>query len=357
MILRYIDNNYVLLYELVGLLLMLKISAHVTKRTKLCIIGVVGFLLLLSVVNTVEEWTQYNDGYIILRSMLTACKYSIYPIVLFLLMLVTIEAKTTKKIALFLLIPIFICIPIFFTSQWTKLVFEIKDTNNYGGGAMPYLPYILFAVYAVIFIISNVIFFKNYSRNYRFIMMYVILGSILGVLIVMIFHLTDNYTMLFTTSILLYYLSYYIHMSMIDALTRLLNRHSFYQDIKAYNDRITCVVSVDMNNLKTINDNEGHEAGDTAIYTIANVLMHNSGSKGTCYRTGGDEFIILYLDAKEEEVIEAINNIRNAMNETKYVCAYGYQMKNKNDDIDEIIRLSDEKMYEDKAIIKGKKGR
>lgn len=50
------------------------------------------------------------------------------------------------------------------------------------------------------------------------------------------------------------------------------------------------VVSIDMDNLKTINDNFGHAEGDRAIMTLANALSHVMKTGDFCARIGGDEF-------------------------------------------------------------------
>ena len=144
-------------------------------------------------------------------------------------------------------------------------------------------------------------------------------------------------------------------MAKIDPLTALLNRQSYYKDIESLGDKVTGVASVDMNELKYINDNFGHSAGDEAINTIARVLLENCGRGGTAYRIGGDEFVILYENASEETIVGSIDTMRKKMSETKYTCAFGYAMKGKNEKFDDALREADEKMYRDKAEQKKKK--
>ena len=52
-------------------------------------------------------------------------------------------------------------------------------------------------------------------------------------------------------------------------------------------------VSLDVNGLKTINDTQGHAAGDELIKAAASCMKKCIGSYGRVYRTGGDEFIAL----------------------------------------------------------------
>ncbi|MCR4961476.1 MAG: diguanylate cyclase [Lachnospiraceae bacterium] len=68
---------------------------------------------------------------------------------------------------------------------------------------------------------------------------------------------------------MIYYLSLYVLTAKEDTLTHLLNRQCYYADSEKEKDMITAVVSVDMNDLKKINDTHGHDAGDKALKTVA----------------------------------------------------------------------------------------
>lgn len=351
----YLVNNYVFLFELVALLIMLRISAHVSSSNKKYTITVVCLLFIESIASALEIWTQSFESYNVARPMLTACKYSIYPVIIFILMQITIEKKTSKLKTLLYLIPEIICVPLFFTSQWTKLVVYYTDTNHYKGGPLMYLPYILFGIYMALFLVYNIIYFKHYAKSTRHVVIFIVAGSLLGIIVYMSYLEQYDFTDIFTAGIVLYYLCFYIHLAKIDPLTSLLNRQSYYQDMKSHNDSITGAASIDMNNLKTINDSQGHEAGDLAIITISDVLWKNCGRKGIVYRIGGDEFVVLYSNASEEEVKESISNMRTKMSETAYSCAYGYHMRLKGESIDDVVNQADHKMYEDKATLKRRK--
>lgn len=349
---NYIVDNYVLLFELIGLLIMLKISAHVSKTDRIITIWVICLLLTESVASSLEIWTQSFETLSIARPLLTAIKYSIYPVIIFLLMQITITKKSSKKKVLLFLIPEIICVPIFFTSQWTKIVTYYDETNHYHGGPLNLLPYVLFAFYTVLFLVYNIIYFKEYSKSTQPIILYLLIGSFIGATLYMSFLEDYDFTDLLTSSIVLYYLCFYIHLSKVDPLTTIGNRQSYYHDIISLNDDITGVVSIDMNNLKLTNDTYGHEAGDVALRTIALVMKDYCGKKGLAYRIGGDEFVILYLNAKEEEIVESINRIKKNMDKTPYSCAYGYEMRERKENIEYVVRVSDQKMYDNKALIK-----
>ena len=85
--------------------------------------------------------------------------------------------------------------------------------------------------------------------------------------------------------------------SNVDQLTGLLNRSSYEDKIKEYSkdnlpDNLV-LVSIDLNNLKTINDSKGHAAGDEIIKGAADCLQQCLGGYGDVYRIGGDEFLCL----------------------------------------------------------------
>ncbi len=198
--------------------------------------------------------------------------------------------------------------------------------------------------------IHNVLYYRNYPRRNRIIAAYIILFPLAGVICYLIFSIDKDYCALFTSALVLYFTSLYIHVSNIDPLTSLLNRQSFYQDMKDKNS--SGVVSVDMNDLKYWNDNAGHGAGDEALKTVSAVLRDGCGAGGRVYRVGGDEFIILYKNATEKDIVNAISAMREKMKATPYVCAFGYAIREENADIAGIIRASDKKLYENKKELK-----
>lgn len=98
-----------------------------------------------------------------------------------------------------------------------------------------------------------------------------------------------------------------------DALTGLFSRHAYSQALKDYNAMSTlprdfAVVSIDVNGLKSTNDNLGHEAGDELIVGAAECIKDALGEYGRCYRTGGDEFIVL-AHAGRAKIADAVRHL------------------------------------------------
>ena len=201
-IIEYFLENYTMLYELVGLLVILGVSAHLSQRMKKLTLTVVILLFLESVVFSLERWTQTFEKLSILRPLLTACLYSLYPLILMTLTLLT-ETNGFSRRSLFLSIPWMVCVPLFFFSQWTHLVVWYHEDNHFAGGPLRYLPYILFVFYIVIFFVQNVRYFHSYSKMNRIAARYIVLGACFGVLLYFFFDGFKDYSVIFTSSILL----------------------------------------------------------------------------------------------------------------------------------------------------------
>ena len=350
----FLLENYTMLFELIGLLFILLISVHITKKVKRLICITTSLVLLTTIVYYLELWTQTLDYYTVWRAILTAFKYTLFPTILYSLVLLIGAARNPidKKIALYLAIPILVSIPVFFTSQWTKIVCYFSEGNGYQGGFISRYPYFLFGFYLLLFIVQNIIYFRNYSNRNRFILLFITCFSFLGVILFLVLDYSDNYLPIFTSAIVFYFIFIYIHLAGIDPLTGLVNRQNYYQDMITNEDKIKYVLSIDMNDLKYWNDKFGHDAGDEALKTIANVILENSGNRSTVYRIGGDEFIIFYYDVTEVEVLLNIDRIKEKLALTKYSCSIGYAKKEKGVTVEDTIKLADNRMYEEKAKVK-----
>jgi diguanylate cyclase (GGDEF)-like protein len=84
-----------------------------------------------------------------------------------------------------------------------------------------------------------------------------------------------------------------------DTLTRLGNRRAFEDDLgitianRAETAQHFTLMAIDLDELKRINDRNGHPAGDAQIRKVADCLREVVGAEGSVYRTGGDEFMVI----------------------------------------------------------------
>lgn len=155
-----------------------------------------------------------------------------------------------------------------------------------------------------------------------------------------------------------------------DQLTGISNRYGFYDKFRSGRLRMAkdiFVVSADMNDMKYINDNFGHSAGDDALIITAKALTEAAEDEETvCSRFGGDEFVAARIcrgDAVErgrsyqERFREALERLNNESGYPfKVVVSIGVYCAPLDgiDNVDSLIELADRLMYEDKAKYKRK---
>jgi diguanylate cyclase (GGDEF)-like protein/PAS domain S-box-containing protein len=98
-----------------------------------------------------------------------------------------------------------------------------------------------------------------------------------------------------------------VDVSRSDALTGLLNRRAFYEDVQRRIRRLGrsrengALMYVDLDNFKQVNDTRGHEVGDEVLRRVGEILRGNTRGTDIVARLGGDEFAI-WLDAADEAV-------------------------------------------------------
>lgn len=149
-----------------------------------------------------------------------------------------------------------------------------------------------------------------------------------------------------------------------DPLTKLYNRRGFYQmyEQRVKNDCINVdamVISIDLDLLKIINDNYGHNEGDNAIITTANALLAASINKEICARFGGDEYVVFGVGVTAEYAESFCKRVDDYLDDYNLKSGKPYKVhasfgiclipKGKLHHIDSFIKQADEKMYDHKA--------
>lgn len=138
-----------------------------------------------------------------------------------------------------------------------------------------------------------------------------------------------------------------------DALTGLCNR-------KSYDDRVTYLESIqdpigiiytDLNNLKVINDTQGHAAGDKYLLEYAHILK-SIFREEDCYRYGGDEFIILLPNVSEHILKGKIAGLKEKLSKSTISAAIGYRYSKVDSDLQSDIQIAEARMYENKMSMK-----
>ncbi len=150
-----------------------------------------------------------------------------------------------------------------------------------------------------------------------------------------------------------------------DDLTALYNMRAFqrlhsreHQKAERYS-REYALVMIDIDHLKVVNDTYGHEAGNALIREVANIIGRIVRTTDVAARFGGDEFIVLLAETAAPEAREVALRLRNSINKMtleveKKVIRTSVSMgiaayPGDSADINELRRLADHSMYEDKA--------
>ena len=144
------------------------------------------------------------------------------------------------------------------------------------------------------------------------------------------------------------------HISYTDLLTGVYNRNAMNDRIAAITageetfDEPYGVVFTDLNGLKRVNDEEGHDAGDILIKKAA-LLLQEVFKGGDIYRAGGDEFMIIVPRCTEKSFIAKVEWLRARASDPENVSLSVGSVFNSNGlDIRDVLKTADEAMYADK---------
>lgn len=150
-----------------------------------------------------------------------------------------------------------------------------------------------------------------------------------------------------------------------DAMTMVYNRFGFVHyayrlfDEAKESGKAISVIYYDLDRLKYLNDNYGHEMGDKAIKTVAQLIKTYSSDKAMVFRLGGDEFLALDYYISEELVKETIDKVKEELRRISKDDSYpidlsvsvGYAISNPltNEELDFYVNMADDIMYQSKV--------
>ncbi|HVC49933.1 MAG TPA: bifunctional diguanylate cyclase/phosphodiesterase [Burkholderiales bacterium] len=160
-----------------------------------------------------------------------------------------------------------------------------------------------------------------------------------------------------------------------DSLTHLLNRTAMQEILLEEHNRSSlddvpyCLILMDVDHFKAVNDRLGHDAGDLVLVEIAKMLRHLVRDGDTVCRWGGEEFLILLANTDEhkanqtaQRLIEGINTLCIELNEFKVETTMSAGIATYPEDgktLEELLKKADAALYEAKKtgrnrVIKGK---
>lgn len=163
-------------------------------------------------------------------------------------------------------------------------------------------------------------------------------------------------------------------LSDIDGLSGLYNHRYFYKTVeKALERQINmkrvnlrksiCLILLDIDRFKYINDTYGHPTGDKAIKHVAEIITTNTRPGDVCFRYGGDEFAILLFDVTNEEAMKLSERIREVVEKSpltsdngdvKMTISIGVSMLDKKVDVATFVNGADRNLYKSKQMGRNK---
>lgn len=156
-----------------------------------------------------------------------------------------------------------------------------------------------------------------------------------------------------------------------DMMTGLYNRTGYYNELSEYmqredmQEKYIHVINVDMDGMKMINDNFGHQEGDVAIKAVAKAINDCFAHPCISARFGGDEFMVSLISdtmelPQQTQISDRLNNYLDSMpallnKEYKVGVSVGHAVSKMSDlkDIKVLEKIADDSMYNDKRRRKG----
>lgn len=169
------------------------------------------------------------------------------------------------------------------------------------------------------------------------------------------------------------------HVDMMTGLANRLRCEEIFEELRNTKN-VYGIISMDINFLKRTNDEYGHQEGDKLLTDFAKLLLDTcEDTDCTAGRMGGDEFVIIAPKADKGKILKLLKNLddrRDVINKDRkpfpISYAYGFCLsddemladpakaeddvyaadKDEIDIVEEVYRISDERMYEHKKIVK-----
>lgn len=151
----------------------------------------------------------------------------------------------------------------------------------------------------------------------------------------------------------------------LDSLTQTFNRGAFDAAIKQslnmhfFSRQSVCLLFIDLDNFKWVNDTHGHTAGDAVLRAVGGKLVRSFIRKNDLVaRYGGDEFAVILGDTKSQDaamlVERFLNTMRNLAVEIegesiRVSCSVGFTEIKEEDTVESFINRADKALFEAKT--------
>lgn len=142
-----------------------------------------------------------------------------------------------------------------------------------------------------------------------------------------------------------------------DALTGLLNRRSGEHLLKQYDDekqlprKTLCLIMMDVDNFKKINDTFGHAVGDQILQSSSKLLKSKARNTDSVIRWGGEEFLIIVQDSSLKVALEFAERMRQSIEQHidnqvgRITASFGVAELRPDEDTASLLNRADKALY------------
>ncbi|ETI70203.1 GAF sensor-containing diguanylate cyclase/phosphodiesterase [Neobacillus vireti LMG 21834] len=154
------------------------------------------------------------------------------------------------------------------------------------------------------------------------------------------------------------------HLALYDSLTSLPNRHYFMERLSEalQGEQFVCLLFVDLDGFKKVNDTYGHEEGDHILKEVANQLNLCCHCHDSMFvsRLGGDEFVVMFVGAGKERSTEIAQEILKKLqlkvHDLRISASIGIAISKHGDTPSSLLKSADTAMYHIKSTGKNAVG-
>lgn len=141
-----------------------------------------------------------------------------------------------------------------------------------------------------------------------------------------------------------------------DALTGLLNRRAFFEQagkrLKSPLQRHACILTLDIDHFKSVNDTYGHDIGDSVLTRVAEIVRGSLSAEHIASRFGGEEFVVLMGASQPHEGEAIAQTIQTKLSNLSFnngpkslTASFGLSMVRSYGELEQALRQADIALY------------
>lgn len=351
MIYEIVQQNFVAVTIVSFLILFILTNNNFDQKTNGLFLASAICVLILIIEEAWEGQIAQMEIYSGMRVLLSAIGYTLRPMTAYFLVMISSRGSRRRKILIS--IPIVLNMLVSFSALFCKWTFWYTQANEFVRGPLGFMPFLTAGFYVLDLLVITIRHCKKGDNMEMMTVSAIVMLTVITTMMESVFDFRWIQCACCGISITFYYLFLHTNQHNRDVLTGALTRRRFYLDAEKYSTSLTAVISMDVNDLKMLNDKYGHLEGDKALIMVTEVVKKCIAKKASLYRTGGDEFMMLCYRLTEKEVQDLIEKICSAMEQTRYRCAIGYTLYGDKMDMEHVCQMADAAMYKNKVEMKG----